>query len=90
VGQLPDFPPLVAGLPSPRVSYNPYTTPMNRYMHMHNGLTCKVQGLHNTASAIAHSHCLAFVYISLHRAKRTHRRSDFQKRCSCWQFSLKI
>ena len=42
------------------------------YTHTHDGLACKVQGLHNRASTTAHSHCLAFTYNSLHKAKRTH------------------
>jgi len=66
------------------------TAPMNRCMHTHNGLICKVQVLHNAASIITHSHCLAFTYNSLHRAKLTHRGPDFQKRCCSWQSSLKI
>jgi len=46
------------------------------YSHTHNGLSCKVQGLHNAASTIAHSHYLAFTYNSLHRAKRTQKGLD--------------
>jgi len=39
---------------------------------------------------ITHLHYLAFIYNSLHKAKRTHRGPDFQKRCYCSQLSLKI
>jgi len=45
---------------------------------------CKVRGLHNAASTNAHSHRFAFIYTSLHQAKRTHRGRDFQKRCCRW------
>jgi len=31
-------------------------------MHTHNGLACKVQGLHNVANTIAHSHCLSLIF----------------------------
>jgi len=65
-----------------------HTTSINKYTH--NALACTVQGLHNTASTIAHSHCLAFTYNTVHSAKRTPRGPDFQKRCCCWQFSIKI
>ena len=67
-------------------SVTSHTAPLNKYMHTHNGLACKVQGLHNAANTIAHSHCLAFTCNSLHRAKRTHRGPDFQKTSCCWPF----
>jgi len=44
--------------------------------------------LHNAASTIARSHCLAFTNNSLCRAKRTHRGPDFQKRCCWWWWQL--
>jgi len=60
-------------------SVTSHTAHINRYTHTHNALACKVQGLHNAANTIAHSHCLAFTSTSLHKAKRTHRGRDFQK-----------
>jgi len=53
-------------------------TTINRYVHTHNQL-------HNAASTIAHSCCLAFT-----TQGETHRGSDFEKRCCRWQFSLKV
>jgi len=80
----------ISTLPYPYgLSVTSHTARISRYAHTHTGLACKVQGLHNAASTTAHSHCLAFTCNSLHRAKRTHRGPDFQKRCCCWQFSLK-
>jgi len=38
-----------------------------------------MQGLHSAASTIAHSHCLAGTYNSLHKEKRTHRGQHFEK-----------
>jgi len=75
----------------PMVCYNftSHAASINSYTHIHNSLACRVQGLYNAANTIAHSNCLAFTYNSLHRAKRTHRGPNFQKRCCCWQFSLK-
>ena len=60
--------------------HKPYTTHKQIYTHMHNGLACKVQGLHNAASTIAHSHCFAFTYNSLHKVKRTHRVTRLSKK----------
>jgi len=41
-----------------------HTALINRYTHTHNNsLACKVQGLRNAASTIAHSHCLLSLMI---------------------------
>jgi len=44
--------------------------PINKYTH--NSLANKVQGLHNMASTIAHSHFLGFTYSSLLNQGETH------------------
>jgi len=82
------IPTLLYGLPQLHKPYDSYSTHplINRYTHTHYSTAWpagKVQGLHNTASTIAHSHCLALTYNSLHKAKRT-QGWDFQKRCCRW------
>ena len=63
-----------------------HTPPINTYTH--NSLACTV--CTTRQAQVTPSHCLAFTYNSLHKAKRIHRGRDFQKWCCHWQFSLKI
>jgi len=58
------------------VCYKPYSTHKQVYTHAQR---LDLQGLHNAASTIAHSHCLAFTCNSLHTAKRTHRGRVFKQ-----------